>query len=351
MRNAGRLKLGYYPLPEAEGAKLRNLLEFPAAGASVLDPCVGTGAALNQLTAEAHVFRYGVELDAVRARQANETGIDTIHGNIFGAGAAAESFSLLYLNPPYDSEIGSFNNQRMEYLFLKHTYSWLVAGGLLIFAVQHQQLEPCIPLLSAHFGWFRVLRLAEPESVRFNQVVLLAVRKRVPPGAQESNRRALAEAIYQDTLPVLTGNEPKYGVPTTPAAALTYRGLPLDELEDLAIRSAAWRKLAPFILPKEGVPIARPITPLHPGHVGLLATAGMLNGVAGSGADRHIARWQTRKYETTFSEKEEGYTEIHHQERFSNEVALVYEDGRTLILTDKRKEEENGERTSAPGPA
>jgi len=67
MRNVGRIKLGYYPLPTAEGTRLRNLLQYPAEAASILDPCVGTGAALMQLTEGALVSRYGVELDADRA--------------------------------------------------------------------------------------------------------------------------------------------------------------------------------------------------------------------------------------------------------------------------------------------
>lgn len=73
-----------------------------------------------------------------------------------------------------------------------------------------------------------------------------------------------------------------------------------------------------------------------------------LNGVFGSGEDRHIARWRTVKYVTTFEEKIEGYTEVHKRERFSNELALVYEDGRTLILTDEKKKEkrDDAERTS-----
>jgi hypothetical protein len=58
MRSSGRLKLGYYPLPEIEGERLRNLIEFPCDGASVLDPCVGAGAALNQITANAAVSRH-----------------------------------------------------------------------------------------------------------------------------------------------------------------------------------------------------------------------------------------------------------------------------------------------------
>jgi hypothetical protein len=43
-RSAARLKMGYYPLPESEGAKLRELLTFTGP-ASVVDPCVGQGTA------------------------------------------------------------------------------------------------------------------------------------------------------------------------------------------------------------------------------------------------------------------------------------------------------------------
>jgi hypothetical protein len=54
------------------------------------------------------------------------------------------------------------------------------------------------------------------------------------------------------------------------------------------------------------------------------------------------------KYVTTFEEKIDGFTEVHKRERFSNELALVYEDGRTLVLTDeKKRENKDAERTSA----
>lgn len=122
--------------------------------------------------------------------------------------------------------------------------------------------------------------------------------------------------------------------------------LPLDQLEDLAIASSAWKKVLPFLLPKEETAVGRPIIPLHGGHVGLLSTAGLLNGVFGQGDDRHIARWRTVKYVTTFKVKDDDYTEVRKQERFSNEVALVYEDGRTSVLTDKKKGDEDAERAS-----
>ena len=59
MRNVARLKMGYYPLPEAEGVKLRSLLSF-GGSASVIDPCVGQGTALHLVTSDAQVRCYGV---------------------------------------------------------------------------------------------------------------------------------------------------------------------------------------------------------------------------------------------------------------------------------------------------
>jgi hypothetical protein len=121
VRNVARIKLGYYPLPHAEGLRLRKLLVFED-GASAADPCAGTGAALHQLTEGAEVEKHGVELDAGRASAASASGIATVHGNLFDTIGKSESFSFLYLNPPYDSEMGSAGNKRMEYLFLDHTF-------------------------------------------------------------------------------------------------------------------------------------------------------------------------------------------------------------------------------------
>jgi hypothetical protein len=64
-----------------------------------------------------------------------------------------------------------------------------------------------------------------------------------------------------------------------------YRGLPYNEIEDLLPGSPAWKQVGPLLIRQEGSAIGRPITPLHGGHVGLLCTAGLLNGVFGEGDD------------------------------------------------------------------
>jgi 16S rRNA G966 N2-methylase RsmD len=351
VRNAARIKLGYYPLPPEEGKHLRKLLDFSTGTASVVDPCAGTGAALHQLTDGARVEKHGVELDANRAAAATATGIRTIHGDLFNAIGKVETFSFLYLNPPYDAEIGSMDNKRMEFLFLEHTHRWLVEGGVLLMVVPQARLDSSIPLLSENFANLQVFRLTDPESERFDQVALLGVRKRMRGQDYSQNRAALHEMVWRRDMPTLQGNETPYRVPASASTPLVYRGLPLDQIEDLIGKSSAWKQVEALLLPKEEMAGGRPITPLHAGHVGLLCTAGLLNGVFGQGDERHIARWRSLKSVTVFEVEGKGYAEVHKREQFTNELVLVYEDGRTLVLRDKKKEDEDAERTLAAGAA
>jgi len=349
MRNVARLKMGYYPLPESEGVKLRSLLTY-SQSASVIDPCVGQGAALHLVTSNAPVRRYGIELDAERARIADASGIETIQGNTFDALAKPESFSLLYLNPPYDSEIGSTANRRMEAVFLEHTYRWLVMGGVLVLVIPYERLHDCAGILSSHFAALNVFRMTDPESVQYRQIAVLGVRNDVRSAALERNKRQFHNiGVYGSFLKVpelQPGVCQPYSVPQSSETTLTYRSLPYDILEDLLPHSPAWKQVAPLLLPSDDVATGRPITPLHGGHVGLLCTAGLLNGVFGEGEDRHIARWRSVKHVTTFVEQEGDAEVIHHRERWTNELRLVYADGRTLKLTEtpaKKEDEADGE--------
>lgn len=353
MRNAGRLKLGYFPLPPAEGEKIKKLLSFASESASIIDPCVGDGTALLQITAGATCRRYGIELDSARATKASERGISTIQGSAFETHSRVERFSLLYLNPPYDSEIGSFGNRRMEELFLEHTHRWLKIGGVLVFVIPLQRLEPCADLFAANFTDVRVYRMTDPESERFDQIVVFGTRKRVTGKAIRDTKLRLsnlARGYYP--LPDLTGTELEYDVPPSPGTEIEYRGLPLDLIENCLPKSNAYQQVAQqFLMPPPAVKEDRPLTPLHAGHVGTLATAGLLNGVIGEGDERHIAYWLNTKNVTTTEETEideENEKTIlikRHTERFSNNVTLLFENGTHKVLgeTEPMAEQPQGE--------
>ena len=75
------------------------------------------------------------------------------------------------------------------------------------------------------------------------------------------------------------------------------------------------------------------MTPLHSGHIGLLAVSGMLNGIFGAGEERHLATWQSVKAVSCSTEEEDNGTIIQREkEYFTNELTLVFANGRTAIL-------------------
>ena len=103
MRFQGQAKLGFFPLPPSEAARVRKWLSFPAQF-SALDPCVGDRAAFATLLESSNGLRYGIAIDAHRSAQARTRGFEVLHANTLDVRCGADSVSLLYLNPPYDWE-------------------------------------------------------------------------------------------------------------------------------------------------------------------------------------------------------------------------------------------------------
>jgi hypothetical protein len=342
MRFQGQAKLGFFPLPPSEGVRLSRWLSFPEQF-SALDPCVGDGAAFTTLLESSNALRYGIEIDAHRSAQASALGIDVLHANTLDVRCGAESVSLLYVNPPYDWEYGQGKNERLEFIFLQHTYRWLRCEGVLVFIIPQPRIQPCARLLAEHFRDIRVYRLTAPESVRFKQVAILAVRRkrhdRPRDAALSETTRYLERLALQDPIPELEEvPETTYRVPSSGPILLTNTGLPLDLIEDRLLESAAYRQAARVLIREQRDVGGRPLTPLHGGHVGLLCTAGMLNGVFGKDELLHIAHWKSVKFTDHWEEEEEdGAIVVHDRERFSYELTLIFADGRTQILTHEKQ--------------
>src|SRR5215471_13491114 len=228
MRNAGRLKLGYYPLPLLEAQRLRTYLVFPEKPFSALDPCVGDGSAFEILVQQTSAVRYGMELDAYRTEQARRRGIEVVHGDTLEVQCRVDSLSFLYLNPPYDFEVGKTDNQRMELVFLRHTGRWLKPGGVLFFVIPKTQLSRCCRTLAEHFEQIHVCRLTDPDSVKFNQVTVLAVRRSRDRRLRDQELESCTsqvEALSEAELAQLSDiPEYQYRIPESEPAVFIYKG-------------------------------------------------------------------------------------------------------------------------------
>jgi hypothetical protein len=333
--------MGFFPLPLTEAQRIRRFLLFPTLSVSALDPCVGNGLAFEAITSGSEVLRYGIELDAYRAEQARERMANVLQGDTLEVHCPVESVGVLFCNPPYDHELGPGENRRMEQVFLSHTYRWLKAGGILVLVIPGERIADCSQILAAQFRDVRVYRLGDPACVRYKQVVVLAVRRnrrereRLRDGDITRARLEYASlARNAARLPVLSFEpDAQYRVPESGPAQLIYRGLPLDEIEDLLWRSAAYRQASRILFAEPPNVSGRPLTPLHSGHIGLLAVSGMLNGIFGSGEQRHLAAWQSVKAVSCSTEEEDTGTIIQRErEYFTNELTLVFANGKTAIL-------------------
>lgn len=345
MRQIGRIRLGYFPLPLLEAERIRRFLVFPEQTSAAVDPCIGDGGAFAAVTAGADVLRYGIELDAYRAKQSRQQVREVIQGSALDVHCPVESLSLLYLNPPYDFEVGEERNARMEQVFVEHCYRWLKPGGVLVLVVPWKRLTTCSTVLTVHFRDKRIYRLTDPASTKYKQAVLFGVRRsrrereRLS-DADVGRARALLYRLTRDgsALPPLPdAPDARYPVSVAGPVNLTHRGLPLDQVEDLLKRSPAYRQAGRILFAEESEVSGRPLTPLHGGHVGLLATSGLLNGIFGQGRERHVAHWESIKVVDTSEEEEDGKTIIRERERFTHRVTLVFQDGRTAMLSERGK--------------
>jgi hypothetical protein len=218
------------------------------------------------------------------------------------------------------------------------------AEGALIFVIPVAALNPSARLLASQFDHISVFRLEHPECLRFHQIVFFGTRRKAHARGEPKGIDGLLRAGYRpSSIPAFKADvAERYFIPPSDRVSIAYTGLPLDEIEDAIERSVAMQNARGVLVRKQQKMSGRPVTPLHKGHVGLLACSGMLNGFFGSGEDRHIAHWRAVKHVDEFNEEgeEEGETISRRRERFSHEVTLSFENGRILELKETK---ENGQ--------
>jgi len=132
--------------------------------------------------------------------------------------------------------------------------------------------------------------------------------------------------------PLPSQADAQYVVPPAEAVRLIHRGLPLDEIEDQLARSAAYRQARPVLFAEPANTQARPLTPLHGGHLALCAVGSLLDGIFGEGEDLHVSSWRLVKHIQQSEEQEDGVVTIREAEYFSSELTLVYSSGKIAIL-------------------
>jgi Uncharacterised methyltransferase family (DUF6094) len=334
MRLIAQIKQGYYPAPpEAIAEILRHLKipdpppdsKFTREDVNILDPCAGEAKALVQI-AEGLGVSWGqvfaIELNASRSARITEAYPDIrLLGpcSFEGTRVTRHSFSLVYLNPPFDDQLDG--RGREETSFLTQSVDLLVPGGILVLVCPVTQVFGRRRMCGLLDTWFDQLELyLFPDDCRqYNECVVFGRRRKT----------ALPdELIFEEG--ILT-NRGVRRCSAVPIAQLARLGEPQFNQwnyaePDIASRNSeldVW-ELPPSVAPKRFQktaltdeelerelarsplhnalrqrnlsPLKRPPLSLNKGHTSLLLMTGMLDGYVPSNPP-HVVRGLTSKVE------------------------------------------------------
>ena len=271
---------------------------------------------------------------------------------------ANHGFSLIYLNPPYDYEAVSRENEegnegtsskknRVEYNFLRETMQKLQPDGLLIFVLQHKILgtERVARTIAANFYDIRVYSLPDGEYEEYEQCVMFAYRRE---SIVDDNAGAKELMRWKTTRPPLLddydadGNDGKpyvYLVPpaSLPQTKMVFRRtqLTFQETAELVYREGAsfttdWQRL------REPPPVNfRPVIRLRTGHIGPLISSGQLKTVnlgdmlvRGSASKEIVAQDEYGQLVDKDSPRCKTWTE-----RFTTKIHCITGTGRYKVLS------------------
>jgi len=259
-----------------------------------LDPCAGEGTALAEFTAGTTARTYGIELDKTRAAEASTVLDRVLVSPIEDCRVGHKSFSLIWLNPPYDWEHGEEDEkcERKELTFLKRSVPWLCPGGILVYIIPESAwIEPIRRLLAYHFTNIDVCRFPEPEYQQFRQIVVIATRKDAPSADTMPYLRYFPESSQQ-AAPV--------HVPVSNPIVKLFQSthMEAEEMARLVENSPGWKMFLAKSR-KSGLKATcegkRPPLPLHSGHLSLMLAAGVLDGIVGHGEDSHVVKGKVTK--------------------------------------------------------
>lgn len=339
------MRLGYYPADPELVKRISGFLKWPAdKPAILLDPCCGQGEALAhfgpapmghpQSTHEAHmehprIFRYAIELATSRhAVAAERLGAENVlYGGFEHAQISERCFSAMWLNPPYDDELGG--GMRTELRFLQKATHLLAEGGVVVFLFSYRALnDRMCKFLHSYYDEIRMFDHPVTDRSGYADVqvkIVIAKRRRMetsPPADYW---------LKCEPFPEVEADPPAWTVPPGRVPVRWFMGGFTDEqLCDLADRSSLWQQNV-----RNGpVNIGQPLLPPKLGHIPMILASGRLNGCIHD----HYARARIDKYFVTIERKvdEKGDAtgvEVQRQKLRLSIKCLAKRDGRVTIVS------------------
>ena len=288
MRLAAQAKMGYYPTPDRVTERIMRYLKRDRQGLiRIFDPCAGEGTALNSIGNLLRAETYGIEIDIDRGRKSKQILTRCLVTDYQNTRISHKSFSLLWLNPPYDwsargGEIEK--SERFERIFLRDCIPYLSIGGILVYLIPQRRLDGHIAnMLSYRFEKLNVFRFPEEEYGAFKQLVIFGVLKRKPEKDDDVAMPLKNCGLQKVILPYLP-EDPQdiYEVPVSPSKArfiFMSKTIDPEELSEEIIKYGLFEQFGEMTTPLQMVEKIRPIMQLRYGHLAQILACGFMNGV------------------------------------------------------------------------
>jgi hypothetical protein len=228
---------------------------------------------------------YAIELDDSRA-QALKNALPDAHvlapANFFGCRASRNSFSFIWLNPPFDHAYGG---HRVEEQFLQQATEWLMPGGVLALVCPEDVVDEYSDALQHFATYYENCQIVPfPDAQRpFKEVVVFG-HKRARPHAGHWHPWEAAQAPADFVYQIPAGAGPRIFQKVEPTE---------KELQYMLAQSPLRSHLD---TPKPFSILSPPLA-LGIGHIALLLASGHLNGVVHPDGKPHIVRGSSRKRE------------------------------------------------------
>jgi hypothetical protein len=283
---------GFYPAPPEAVAHAATFLRPPAYQPfSILDPCAGAGAAIQQLgelLGCPQALTFAIELDDSRAEKVRATlpeGQVLAPASFFGCRSSLNSLSFIWLNPPFDYGYGG---RRIEDQFLLTATDWLMPAGVMALLCP-EDVAGEYAEVRRHLATYYENGLVVPFPAahrQFNEVVVFGHKRARPltdqwSGPSWESVQAPPGFVYR----IPAGMGPRVFQKVEPTEL---------ELQRMLTNSP----LRSHLTTPPAVPLPSPPLALGIGHVALLLTSGHLDGVVcPEGKAPHVVRGTCRKRE------------------------------------------------------
>ena len=288
MRLAAQAKMGYYPTPDEVTPIIARYINRQRNGLiRALDPCAGEGTAVKLVGDHLQAETYGIEIDIERGKTAKEILTKCLVTDYQNTRISHGSFSLLWLNPPYDwatrdNEIEK--SERYERTFLRDCIPYLSPGGILVYLIPQRRLDGHIArMLSYRFEQISVFRFPEKEYRAFKQLVIFGVLKKKPDKDDRLSEYLKNCGQLKALVPYLPQRPPRvYEVPTSPAkATFLFRSKDIEpeELAEEIRKHGLFSQFKEMTTPLSMAEKIRPIMPLRHGHLAQILACGLMNGI------------------------------------------------------------------------